>query len=891
MKQLDQRMGPRSLMLGLLVMATALMWVPAGAGAAAAPEFQVTEFGASFLAPAGGSQMQAGGHPDITTNIQFATTVNAEGKEAAIENPKDILVDLPAGLIGNPTVAAVCPAVDLAQQGVATCEPDTQVGLATLKIGLGTPEMINFPVPVYNVDPPRGVAARFGFNAFSAVTVLDAVVDAEGGYHLQMRSLKANQGLGVGGVRVELSGAAAASGDAFLTAPTSCSGTPLSFGLNVSTWQNPERILTRSNDRDLSGAPLSMVGCGRVPFSPTMSFEPTNREAGAPTGLRVKLVIPQSDDPNGIAQSDLRDADVTLPPGMTISPPSAGGLGVCTDTQLGLGSIEPSTCPESSKLGTVKVVTPILAEPLAGSIYLRPQASSDPESGEMFRLALEMANPARGIDIKLPGTIKASTATGQLVASFDENPQFPFSELELNFKSGPRAALVNPPTCGTITAGAHLTGWSGAETTLKLPMEVNSGCAAPKFSPALEAGTTNPVGGSFSPFNLRVTQASGEQNLSKLSATLPRGLLAKLAGVTVCGDAQAATGDCPAGSQVGTTTVGAGAGSNPIYVPEAGKAPTAVYLAGPYKGAPYSLVVKVPAEAGPFSLGTVVVRNALRIDPITTQVTAESDPLPQILAGVPISYRDVRVEVDRNEFTVNPTSCGEQQVTSTLTSAGGATASPASRFQVAGCERLAFKPGLKLQLSGQTRRTGNPAIKAVLTQPKGEDANIAGTTVILPKSMFIDQSHVNDPCTRVQFNEGECPAKSVLGTATAWSPLLEKPLAGPVYFRSNGGERKLPDLVADLHGQINVTLVGFIDSIKVGKESSRVRTRFQNVPDAPVSRFVLQLKGGKRGLIENSKDLCRTKPKASVKTTGQNGKTFDFEQKMNVSCGRKGKKK
>ncbi len=893
MKQLDRSAGWRLSVLVLLLMAAAWIWVSPHADAAPAPEFQVTEFGASFLAPQGGSQMQAGAHPDISTNIQFATTVNAEGKEAAIENPKDIIVDLPEGLIGNPTVVAACPSVDLAQRSMATCEPDTQIGMATLKIGLGTPEMFNFPVPVYNVEPPRGVAARFGFNAFSAVTVLDAVVDAEGGYHLQMRSLKANQGLGVGGVTVTLSGVAASTGSAFLTTPTSCATTPLGFGLSVNTWQNPGRVLTETIDHDGFVEPLLMTGCGRVPFSPTMSLEPTSREAGAPTGLKVKLAIPQSDDPNGIAQSDLRDADVTFPPGMTISPASADGLGACTDAQLGLGSTEPSTCPESSKLGTVMVTTPVLEEPLTGSVYLRPQASNDPESGEMFRLAIEMADPARGVDIKLPGTIKASKADGRLIASFDENPQLPFSELQLDFKSGPRAALVNPPTCGTNNASAHLTGWSGAETTLNVPMEVSSGCSAPNFAPGLEAGTANPVAGSFSPFTLRVTRQDAEQNISRIKATLPPGLLAKLAGVPLCGDAQAATGDCPAASQVGTTTVGAGAGSNPIYVPEAGRAPTAVYLAGPYDGGPYSLVVKVPAEAGPFNLGTVVVRNALRIDPTTTQVTAESDPLPQILQGIPISYRDVRVEITRPEFTLNPTNCSQFAVASLLTSAGGQTASPSVPFAVANCERLVFKPALALSVSGQTKRTGNPALKAVLTQPKGQNANIAKTTVILPKTEFIDQSHVNNPCTRVQFSANACPANSVLGTATAWSPLLEAPLTGPVYFRSNGGERQLPDLVADLDGQIHVTLVGFIDSVKVGKESSRVRTRFQNVPDAPVSRFVLQLKGGRRGLIENSKDLCETKPKATVKMEGQNGKPNDFEQKIGVGCGKKkgGKKK
>ncbi len=378
--------------------------------------------------------------------------------------------------------------------------------------------------------------------------------------------------------------------------------------------------------------------------------------------------------------------------------------------------------------------------------------------------------------------------------------------------------------------------------------------------------------------------------MASLKATLPEGLLAKLGGIPLCPDAQAATGACPAQSQVGTVTVGAGSGSNPLYVPEAGKAPTAAYLAGPYKGAPYSLVVKVPAEAGPFNLGTVAVRNALQVNPTTTQVTAESDPLPQILQGIPIAYRDVRVEVNRPEFTVNPTSCGPKSITSLIGSAGGKTAAPSSPFQASGCGELEFGPSLQLAMSGSTKRAGNPALSATLKAPRG-DANIASTTVILPKTVFIDPRHVSNPCTRVQFAAEACPAKSVLGRATAWSPLLDRPLSGPVYFRSNGGERRLPDLVADLNGQIHVVLVGFIDSKKVSKETSLVRTRFANVPDAPVSKFEIELNGGKKSLIQNSANLCKVKPKAEVEMGGQNGKIRDFKAPISVKCGGGGKSK
>jgi hypothetical protein len=369
-----------------------------------------------------------------------------------------------------------------------------------------------------------------------------------------------------------------------------------------------------------------------------------------------------------------------------------------------------------------------------------------------------------------------------------------------------------------------------------------------------------------------------------LEATLPEGLLAKLAGVPLCGDAQATTGDCPASSQVGTTIVGAGAGSNPIYVPEPGKAPTGVYLAGPYKGGPYSLVVKVPAQAGPFDLGTVAVRNALYVDPVTTKVTAKSDPLPQILQGIPISYRDIRVELNRPEFTLNPTSCEPMRIDSTVRSASGQSASPSSRFQAASCESLAFKPKLALALKGQTRRAGHPALKATLTYPsKGAFANIQRAQVGLPHSLFLDQGNLNNVCKQADLKAGTCPASSIYGKAKAWSPLLDKPLEGPVYLGVGYGH-KLPDLVADLNGQIRILLNGKVDTTK----HQGLRNTFEAVPDAPVSKFTLELKGGKKyGLIENSENLCRKAQKASVQFGAQNGKSLHLDPAIGRGCGGK----
>jgi len=627
---------------------------------------------------------------------------------------------------------------------------------------------------------------------------------------------------------------------------------------------------------DLEGTPLAFEGCERLAFAPTLEVTPLSTVADGPTGLSVDLEVPQADDPEGFSTAHLRKVVMTLPKGMSVSASSAAGLGACSPAEIGLGLSAAPTCPDSSKIGTVRLDTPVLDEQLQGDVILAKQ--NDNPFGSLLAIYIAIKGP--GIYVKLPGKVESDPNTGQLTVTFDDNPQLPFERLQLNLNSGPRAPLTNPGECGTYAAKTVLTPWSGtAPVELSTPITVDQGCNTGGFDPKLNAGTVDPTGGAFSPFVLQITRQDGEPNLSKIQATLPPGLLAKLAGVPLCGDAQAATGDCPAASQVGKVTVGAGSGPTPLYVPETGKAPTAAYLAGPYKGAPYSMVVKVPAQAGPFDLGTVSVRNALNIDPTTTQVTAVSDPLPQILQGIPISYRDVRVEVNRPDFTINPTSCKAKEITSVLTSSTGQTASPSSPFQASACGELDFGPALKISLKGGMKRTGNPALKAVLKAPKG-DANLAKTTVILPGSEFIDNEHINNPCTRVQFNADACPASSILGTATATSPLIDEPLTEPVYFRSNGGERELPDLVADLNGPIHITVVGFIDSVK-----GRVRTRFANIPDAPVSKFVLKMKGGEKGLLANSENLCSFTPKAKVQMTGQNGKTANRSLKLGTSCG------
>ncbi|MGN6276236.1 MAG: hypothetical protein ACTHNP_09960, partial [Solirubrobacterales bacterium] len=550
-------------------------------------------------------------------------------------------------------------------------------------------------------------------------------------------------------------------------------------------------------------------------------------------------------------------------------------LAACSPAEVGFETTQPSHCPDAAKIGTVELDVPALEHPLKGSVYQRT-----PEEGKLFRFWV--VTDEQGVHLKLPAEIQANPLTGQLttlfsgISSLGGNPQVPFSAFKVHIFGGPRAPLSTPASCGTYQTSFRFSPWSGKEASEgETAMQITSGCGKEGFSPALAGGSLVPLGGAFTPFTFTLTRQDGEANPKTLAVHLPPGLLAKLGGVPLCPEAAAATGACPAASRIGTVTAATGVGTSPLWIPQPGKAPTAVYLAGPYKGAPYSVVSVVPAQAGPFDLGTVVNRAAIEVDPTTALATITTDPLPQILEGVPVTYRVIHVDVNREGFTLNPTSCKPEQLRATVTAEGGAVSEPSTGFQATDCTRLPYSPKLKLTFKGPTHRSGVPAVTAVLTQPAGQ-ADTASASVVLPVSEFIDQAHVNNPCTRVQFNAGACPATSILGTARAITPLLDQPLEGPIYFRSNGGEggRKLPDIVADLHGPIHIILVGYIDSVvKPGTEISRVRVRFQTVPDAPVTRFTTSFYGGKRGLIENHLPLCARPYRAQLEFKAQNGKT------------------
>ncbi len=636
-----------------------------------------------------------------------------------------------------------------------------------------------------------------------------------------------------------------------------------------------------------------------------LSARPTTPQAETSSGLAVHLEVPNSglENPTGIASSDLSKVRVTLPKGLTVNPSQAEGLGACLPSQFQSTKLSfyPSSstgCPEDSKIGAVEVHTPLLKETIPGEVFIA-QPFDNP-FGSLLALYIVLEEPQRGVLVKLAGKVETDPSTGQITTTFSDLPQLPFESFDFRFREGSRAPLVTPAACGKYTTTTEIWGHSdpnGAPIVSKSSFAIDRGIGSgacptggvPPFKPGLIAGTRNPSAGTYSPFDLRLFRTDAEQQFTNFSIKLPPGITGKLAGVPLCSDAAIAAAKdpnrsgaaelaapaCPAASQVGSTLVGAGVGSVQTYVP--GK----VYLAGPYNGSALSIASITAAKVGPFDLGTVVVRLALRINPETAEVFVDptgSDPLPHIIDGIPTKLRDIRAYVDKPEFVLNPTSCDATSTASTVLGSGLDFASLAddvpvtvsSRFQAANCASLAFKPKLAIRLKGGLKRGANPALTATLTMPKA-GANIAKAVVALPRSEFLAQSHIKTICTRVQFKADQCPRGSIYGYAKAVTPLLDEPLQGPVYLRSSS--HPLPDLVAALSsGRIDIDLSGRIDSTKGGG----IRASFESVPDAPVSKFTLSMFGGKKSLLENSTNLCRSTNRATAKFDGQNGKVHDF---------------
>jgi hypothetical protein len=724
---------------------------------------------------------------------------------------------------------------------------------------------------------------------------------------------------------------------AFLTLPTGCAA-PFATSVQGTSWPNQAfpsgaTLAPLSYElQDEAGNPLGLLGCNQVPFAPQVHSEPTSNAATSPTGLNFDIDVNDEGLANseGLAASQIKKAVVTLPQGFTTNPSVAEGLQACSQAQYlseSLNSEPGAGCPNASKVGDAEIESPLVEGKVTGSLFVATQGENP--NGNLLTLYLVARNADLGVFVKQALKVTPDPTTGQLSTEVDNIPQLPFSHFRLSFRQGQRSPLITPPTCGNYTVKADLYPYSNPtvplerESSFQITQGPEGGpCpnGVPPFHPNLEAGTTNNAAGTYSPFVTKITRKDSEQEITRFSIKLPPGVIGKLAGVSECSDAgvaaakarekegggalEEASPSCPKNSEIGHSLVGSGVGNVLAYAP--GK----LYLAGPYHGSPISIVSITAAKVGPFDLGTVVVRFALDIDHETAEVSvdgANSDPIPHIVDGIPVHLRDLRAYVDRPNFTLNPTSCAKKSTASTILGSGLDFVSPAddnpvtvsSPFQAADCASLGFKPALKLSLGGKkTHRGALPAFKAVLTYPKhGAYANIAKAQVTLPPSEILEQAHLEKVCPKSVFTTGQtpgenCPASSIYGTAKAWTPLLDEPLEGPVFLRTGYGT-VLPELTATLNSkQIHIVLAGKIDSVqKKGTEISRIRNTFELVPDAPVSKFVLEMKGGNKGLLVNKTNICRGTHKAIAAFTAQNGKLREFEPVLKASgCAKKSKK-
>jgi uncharacterized repeat protein (TIGR01451 family) len=819
-------------------------------------------------------------------------------------------VNLPPGIVGNPTVLPRCTRQQFdGELQRPECPAATQVGIDRIGLG-GEEEIIGGPLAVYNLVPPPGVAAEFGFYLFGTKTFLDSGVRSGGDYGITVRSPNIYNGTPVVSNSTTIWGDPAAPTHdrqregtgatckehvyraigrdcsvatqpaALLTLPTSCTG-PQTFTADASPWGFPGLTAKASfTTRNGSGTPLGFTGCDHLGFPPSLSVAPDTSAADTPAGLAVDVRVPQEglSGLEGIATSNIQNTTVTLPQGMAINPGQAAGLQACQTPESGIGTEGPPSCPGASKVGTDEIETPLLFHSLKGNVYVLQ--SNPPE------LKLLVAASGEGVNLKLVGVVHLNEQTGQLTTTFTGTPELPFTDFKLTFSGGAQAALSTPTACGSYETTSDFTPWSSPFVADAFPssaFQVTSGTGGPcpssplPFSPSMVAGSTTDQAGGFTHFSLLLQTADDQQRISKLQFRAPPGLSGMISKVPLCGEPQAALGTCSSASQIGHTVVASGPGPYPLVVPQPGQPPAAIYLTGPYGGAPFGLSIVVPVVVGPFVLQTQVVRARIEVDPYTAQITVTTDPLPQIIDGVPTDLRTINAVIDREGFMFNPTNCSPQSFSGTATSAQGATALISSPFQVGSCQSLKFKPDFKVSTSGKTSRANGASLDAKIVYPTGslganqasQQSNIASVKVDLPKQLPSRLTTLQKACTAAQFesNPAGCPAASVVGHATVLTPILPVALTGPAYFVSHGGEA-FPSLIIVLQGYgVTVDLVGTTFISKAGITSST----FKSTPDVPFTSFDLTLPEGKFSALAANGNLCTSKLAMPTAFVAQNG--------------------
>jgi hypothetical protein len=901
--------------------------------------------------PDPGETALAGSHPNqMVTEFNLKMGGESGGVPYTDGDLRNLEIDLPPGLIENPSALPKCTQAEFHTPRVSpywptlsgeSCTKLSQVGVVTIKSDVNGGETRSFGV--FNLLPAPGFSSAIGFSPYGVpITITPHLRETGAEYGVTLRLHDFPEQFDVYGIRLAIWGIpwSAAHDDQrgdclnevnpkepkskcsveppkadirpYITLPTAC-GEPLKFTARARSWQQPGL----AEASWIGSEPIH--GCEGLGFEPKPTTRLSSDRTTTPSGFDFTLDGNSAGllNPKARASSQVRNAVISLPEGLTVNPSVGAGLGVCTPAEFAAESVSTppgAACPNSATLGHITVESPLVEGTLEGSMFLAQP--DDPATGEpgaenpfdsLLALYLVAKSPERGVIVKVAGKVTPNPATGQLVATFVDLPQLPYSHFNVHFREGQRSLLATPSACGVYPTSVDAVSWLGSQEHADAPFQLTKGLGggpcpsglAP-FAPTALAGTLNRSAGAYTSFYLQLDRTDAEQEFTSYSSDLPPGLLGKIAGVPYCpesaiaaaklksGTEEAEHPSCPAASRIGHTVSGYGLGSDLAY------ATGGLYLAGPYHGSPISVVAIDSANVGPFDLGVVVVRSAIRVEPRRAQVSidsAGSDPIPHIVAGIPIHLRDIRVYIDRPDFMINPTSCEPFSADSIMNGSGASFSNPSDDmtarapypFQVSNCSALGFQPRLSFRLKGGTTRGDYPELTSTV-RPRPGDANIANAAVTLPKTMFLAQQHIGTACTRGQFAAHRCPANSVYGTATAITPLLGEPLQGPVYLRSSNDV--LPEMVADLTGGgVEVEVVGRIDAPHGG-----LRGRFEVLPDAPVTKFVLKLKGGKQGVIQLSRNVCAQRQFAAARMIGQNNVGVRFTPVMTPECHKRGKR-
>jgi hypothetical protein len=813
----------------------------------------------------GNPENRAGARPD---RLQIGFAFEAEGSGTSV---KDLAIEMPPGFVGDTSAVPSCPRQ--AHDEGEECPSQSQVGI----VRFGS----SGELPIFLLEPEAGQLAAFTSKVGLPLPFHMKLRPDDFGITIEAEDLAegtpSEEQVELWGIPADHQEAPTAPPRPFLTLPPICG--PLDFTLRARSREEGAAWLG-------AGAQVGpLIGCEGLRFAPQLSLQLGNPVADSPTGVRMVMSTPEEE--GELASAQMKDVTVELPPGLTVSPGGAVGLALCSNAQLDLGSESAPSCPPASKVGTVQLVSATLPEPLTGTIYL-----GEPRDEERFRFFIVAPGP--GINLKFITGLQPDSATGRLAATLHDLPPVAISQIAMSLDGGPAALLASPLACGPAQGEAGFVPYGGgpsvaATSTVPIASALPGlTCPGPlPFGPQLLISAASQRAGGPSAITTTLRRQGGEALPSRFTFTLPAGLSASLGSIPACPDAQAAAGSCLPASRLGSVQLEVGSGPVPAVLSGG------IYLAGPYYRAPFSMVMAVPGTVGPFSLGTVTFRAAMRIDGRSGRVTIASDSLPSVVGGMPIRLQALSLSLDRPGFVRNPTSCGPHALDSLLESSEGATATMSSPYRVNGCKHLGFKPRLRVALSTGHRPHRNEQVGLrVSAHFRRADASLRSLSVSMPPALTLGIGKLKEICSRPDARRNLCPSGAKIGTARAHTPLLgEKALTGEIYVVQPRDDGE-PDIWVALSGDGETLAIhGATES-----EHGRFATRLAGLPDVPLSDLTMRLGSPGNSLLSLDANPCvggrRHRLEAELRVGGQNGARRSSQVAIGgaANCGLSGRK-